>query len=272
MTMPLSSLALMAQESGGPQLGNPQSGNSETEFKQPNVQKKQHPLAPALEIAMESLKSLESVKDYQATFYKTELVRNRYVQHQALLKFRENPFSVYMGFEGPNKGREVLYVEGKNNGNLIAKESGVAGIVGGVSLSPDSSMAMSESRYPITDIGMKNLLTKLIAQWTMESKYGECNVKITNGSMQLAKDAPPVKCKVVDSKHPKVRKQFKYHHTRLVVNRDTELPMIVEQYAFPQADGQKPLLIGKYVYVNVKTDVGLNDSDFDANNRSYNFR
>jgi Protein of unknown function (DUF1571) len=286
-----SALSVSAQNNGGPKLGKPPATNPETstesqpdsgEFKKPTVKnrsgnktsvkkKRVHPLVPALKIAKESLKSISDVRDYQAIFYKTELIKSRYVNHQARIKFRENPFSVYMGFEGANKGREVLYVAGRNNGNLIAKEAGVLGLVGAVSLNPSSSSAMAESLFPITDIGMKNLVTKLVAQWEGESKYGECNVKITNGSLPI-KGGGSIKCKVIDSKHPRKRRQFIFHHTKFVVDRETQLPVIVEQYGFPQTPGQKAPLLGKYVYVNVKIDIGLKDIDFDVANRNYHFR
>ncbi len=291
-----STLSVSAQNSGGPKLGKPPASNPEastesepdsSEFKKPTVKKptvknragnkspvkkkKVHPLIPALKIAKESLKSITDVRDYQAVFYKTELIKSRYVNHQARIKFRENPFSVYMGFEGANKGREVLYVAGRNNGNLIAKEAGVLGIVGAVSLNPNSSSAMAESLFPITDIGMKNLVTKLVAQWEGESKYGECKVNITNGSLPI-RGGGSIKCRVIDSKHPRKRRQFIFHHTKFVVDRETNLPVIVEQYGFPRTPGQKGPLLGKYVYVNVKTDVGLKDIDFDVANRNYHFR
>ncbi len=280
LILQFSLVTISIQASDGPKLEKPSnsksssSSDSETSSsnKSTGKSKKQHPLVPALKLAKSSLQSLGNVNDYQAMFFKTELVRNRYVKHQARIKFRENPFSVYMGFEGPNKGREVLYVEGQNNGNLIAKEAGALGIVGGVSLNPKSPTAMGESRYPITDIGMKNLVTKLIAQWERESKYGECDVKIYNGTMPLKNSNIKLKIKVVDSKHPRKRRQFDYHHTRLVVDKEKNLPISVEQYGFPVAQGQKPPLIGKYVYFDVKTDIGLKNIDFDVRNPQYRFR
>ena len=127
-----------------------------------------HPLAPGLRLAVESRRALDSVKDYSASFFKEEMVGKTRVKHQLTLKVRETPFSAYLRYEKPHKGREAIYVSGKNSDKMLAHGTGIEGIVGTLKLDPSGDRALEESRYPITNIGMRNLLELTIAQWNSE--------------------------------------------------------------------------------------------------------
>lgn len=230
-------------------------------------QPKEHPLIPAIKMAKQSLAIMQQVNDYECQFTRRELVRNQLVSHTALLRLRHQPFSVYMKFQQPSPGREVLYVAGKNQGKLLAHEaSGLSSLVGTVSLSVNSPTVMAETRHPITELGMKRLLELVIQQWELESKYGEIDVKYyPNAKMGNAQ------CEVLEASHPRPRKQFKFHLTRLFIDKQTRLPVRVENYGFPPAPGQKPVLLEEYTYTNVKVNNGLKDSDFDQRNPKYSF-
>jgi hypothetical protein len=226
----------------------------------------EHPLVPAIKLAQSSLDTVSEAKDYTAVFFKRELLANRMLTHTCTVKVRHEPFSVYMRFLKPHDGREVIYVDGANGGNLLAHETGLASIVGTVALSPKSNEALSESRYPITDMGIKMLVKRIIEQWEAESKYGECDVKYYP---QAKLDQ--VECKVIESTHPTPRKQFKYHITRLYIEKKSNLPIRVEQWAFPSQAGGKPVLVEEYTYSKVELDAGLADIDFDTRNPNYGY-
>ena len=91
------------------------------------------PLAAEQDI-LEQLKAMDrrsqEVKDYTAIFRKQEVVNGKLLPPENIaLKFQK-PFSVYMRWlEGPHKGREVLYVRGKNKGKLIGHEGGFFGFL-----------------------------------------------------------------------------------------------------------------------------------------------
>jgi hypothetical protein len=227
----------------------------------------QHPLAPALEQAYKAREALAGVKDYTAVFSKQELVGNDIKRASMTIKFREEPFSVYMLFGKPYEGREVIYVAGANNNLLLAHDTGVRAVLGGtVSLAPESERAMEDNRYPITMIGLKNMLDRIISQWEAEGQYGETNVRYFPNAT-LGKD---VACRVIESSHPQPRKQFKFQMTRLYIDKQTGIAIRVEQYGFPK-NGEKAPLVEEYTYMSVKTNVGLTARDFDAKNSSYAF-
>ncbi|MDX1969645.1 MAG: DUF1571 domain-containing protein [Planctomycetaceae bacterium] len=226
----------------------------------------QHPLAPALEHAYKARETLKQVADYEAVFSKREIVGRKAVESTMRIKFRKEPYSVYMIFLKPHEGREVIYVEGRNNGKLLAHETGIRSIAGTVSLATDSEDAMEDNRYPITMIGMHYMLDRLIEQWEMESQYGEVDVQYYPN----AKLGASTTCKVIESKHPKPRRQFRFHMTRLFLDNATGYPIRLEQLAFPEGNG-KPLMVEAYTYLDVKVNLGLKDRDFDHTNPNYAF-
>jgi outer membrane lipoprotein-sorting protein len=225
----------------------------------------EHKLAPAIRIAKQSMKVAEGLKDYSANFFKRERVGGQTIVHSMAVKMRHEPFSVYLRFHKPHDGREVIFVKGQNNGNLLAHETGIKSVVGTVSLSPNSKEALSESKHPITEMGMANLVKHLIEQWEFESKYGESEVKYYPNAKLGDRQV-----KVVESSHPVPRKQFPYHKTMLYIDKETGLPIRIEHYAFP-VNGQPAQRVEEFTYSNVQTNIGLTDTDFSTQNPNYGY-
>lgn len=227
----------------------------------------EHPLVPAIRLAKASLERLQDVQDYEARFVKRERINGQLITQKTRLRLRERPFSVYMHFEEPFAGREVLFVAGQNNNQLLVHEgSGVRSLVGTVSLAPDSPTVMAENRHAITSLGMRKLLKLVIEQWELESKYGEIDVKYFPQAR-----VDDVECDAIQVSHPRPRRQFKYHVTRLFLSRETRLPIRVENYGFPPAPGQQAPLVEEYTYLDLKVNVGLTNADFDRSNPKYRF-
>lgn len=225
-----------------------------------------HPLAPGLRLAVESRRALDSVNDYSASFFKQELVGKTRVNHQLSLKIRETPFSAYLRYENPHKGREAIYVAGRNNGKMLAHGTGIEAIVGTLELDPSSDRALEESRYPITNIGMRNLLELTIAQWNSELNAPAPKVRYFPNAK-----VGNVECRVFESSYAQKHKGLKFHMTRLYVDKKTSFPVRVEQFDFPTKAGAQPVILEQYTYLNVKPNAGLKDIDFDVKNPAYEF-
>src|SRR5688500_12093818 len=56
----------------------------------------EHPLAPAIRLAESSLATVSQLDDYTATLTKRELINGSLVTQVMNLKFRDEPFSVYL--------------------------------------------------------------------------------------------------------------------------------------------------------------------------------
>ena len=231
-----------------------------------NAEERVHPLKPAIRIVEKSMDKISRVPAYEATLTKTELVDRSMVSDTMRIKIRREPFSVYCYFEGDHEGREVIYVEGRNKGNLLAHDTGIAGLVGTLELSPTGTQAMSENRHPITKAGIENFLIVLKRQWDDESKYGEIEVNYYKDA-KLGK----MKCRVIEAIHPQPRRQFKFHKTRLWIDNDTGIAVRLQQYGFPARKGDQAPIVEDYAYTNLKTDIRISDRDFDSRNPNYNF-
>ncbi|MEQ8855145.1 DUF1571 domain-containing protein [Gimesia sp.] len=227
-----------------------------------------HALDPAIRLAMQSYETTADIKDFQGTFIKREKVgRRMQPTHTMQIKFREKPLSVYLNFLNPHEGREVIYFHGRNGNQILAHETGIKGLVGTVSLQPNSPQAMDESRYPITTIGIRKMLYQILKQWNEERKQ-DAGVAVKYfpdaklGNMQ---------CKVLQTSYPQQRQGIRFQMTRLYIDKATNLPVRVEQYDWPTRRNAKPELVEEYTYTNIRTNVGLTDADFDPQNPNYNF-
>ncbi len=228
---------------------------------------KQHPLFLPLQEAYKSRQSLKNVKDYQADFTKKELMGRRLLTTNMNLKLRQEPFSVYLKFVNPNAGREVIYVQGRNKNNLIVHEVGIKSIVGTLELPPTGPDAMSDNKYPVTMIGLKTMLDKVIKQWETEGKLGEVKTqKYPDARLPSGEE-----CVAYESLHPTPREEFPYHITRLWIEKKSNLAIRVEQLGFPQRNDKTPPIIEEYTYSKLKVNVSLADRDFDKKNPGYAF-
>jgi hypothetical protein len=233
------------------------------------MQAEQHPLVEPLRIAKLCRQALEGVPDYTCRFLKRDVVDGKTFTHQASVKFRDQPFSVYMRFEGEHTGREVLYVAGQNGGKLVAREKrGLGALVGAVMLDPDSRQALSESRRPITAFGLRNQLETVIAQWEAEARFAASE---TQTRFYPSAKLQGMDCQVIETFHPVRRQQFEFFCTRLYIDKATSLPVRVEQFGFPAQAGGQPPLLEEATYWNVRPSAGLTDRDFDRRNPEYGF-
>lgn len=240
----------------------------------------EHPLAPALAIAKKGLANIEqNVRDYQCTLVKREQLDGKLLDQEFMFtKIRHaqhdqsgnqiSPFSVYMYFLKPDavKGREVLYVEGRNNGNLMAHEGGLLLKHVTVSLNPTSGLAMRGNRYPITDVGIKNLITRLIEVAEQDMQYGECEVQFYHGAKINGRV-----CTVIEVLHPVPRKNFRFHKAHIFIDDEMQVPIRYASWDWPAQPGGEPPMLEEYTYMNMQLNNGFTDADFDPENENYAF-
>jgi hypothetical protein len=231
----------------------------------------EHPLEPALQLAAKGLASIKAnIRDYSCTVVKRERIDGKLGEHEYMFaKIRHQPFSVYLYFLGPDavKGQEVIYFDGRNDGNMLAHAgSGVRAMVGTVTLKPQSMLAMQGNRYPITELGVENLAKRLVEVAEHDKKFGECEVNFfpnakVNGRI----------CTCVQVMHPIPRRNFRFHLARVFIDDELLIPVRYEAYDWPGEAGGDPVLMEEYTYMNVKINQGFTDADFDPKNPSYKF-
>ncbi len=239
-----------------------------------------HPLDPALKIARDSLTHIRSnIVDYSAILIKRERIGNTLNDYEYMaVKVRNRkvnegqlrtPFSVYLAFLKPAavKGREVLYVENRDNGYITAHEGGLRGhILPTMKLDPHGMLAMQGNRYPITDLGIENLVIKLIEKGERDRQQEECAVEFRRGAKVSGRA-----CTVLIVSHPVARPYFDFHVAEIFIDDELQVPVRYAAYSWPTREGGEKELLEEYTYQSLQVNVGLTDADFDSTNKKYNF-
>lgn len=242
-----------------------------------SIQAAEHPLIPALEVARLGLENIEkNVFDYEAIIVKQALVKKKLtpiehmkvkIRHQRELEDGTKiPFSVYTKFLSPDSvvGQEAIFVEGWNDGNLIAHAQPGFLNVARIPLKPDSFFAMRGNIYPITMIGIKNLVKQMIEKGTRDLEHDECEVTFDRNI-----EIDGRKCMLIEITHPVERDYFEFHKAKIYIDLEYEVPVAYEGFLWPKEEGGEPQLLEKYIYTELKINCDLDDTDFDPDNEDY---
>jgi len=221
-------------------------------------------LDAALKYAEASRQALQEVQDYTADFSKVEQIEGRVIEGAMDLKFREKPFSVKLRCRSKaDAGREVIYVAGENDGNLIVREAGLKSIIGAIELAADDPRVKADNRRPITEIGMSRMLELETALWRADRDTDPANVEVTFFSGAKVGD---LECEGFELKHLTNKSKEQFALTRIYFDCRTKFPVQVEHFDGAGPNDPELALVEKYTYTDIKTNVGLGESDFDRHN------
>lgn len=225
---------------------------------------------PAIRWAEEGLQNVEKIQDYSAVMVKHERIEGELADEQYLfIKVRHRPFSVYLYFLKPEslRGQEVLWIEGANDGKMLAHGTGLRSVFGTLPLDPTSPIAMEGNRYPVTEIGILNLTRRLKEVAQKDAQYGECEVKYLSGAKVNGRS-----CTCIRVMHPVPRRDFLFHVAQIFIDDELNVPIRYEAYDWPSKPGEAPQLIEQYTYLNLKLNNGFTNADFDIRNPQYGFK
>ena len=232
-----------------------------------------HPLIPVIRWAEKERPNIAAIKDYTAILQKQENIGGKLQGAQVLeVKVRHEPFSVYTKFRFPQEmnGQQAIYVKGQNDGKLIGHGVGLERKLGTLRFDPDGFIPMRNQKYPITEMGILNLVDKLLEVGYRDSQFGGCEVTYTEGVV-IGTGPSARECTMIQVTHPKPRANVTFHIARIFVDKELNVPIRYESYDWPQREGETPALIEAYTYMNLKLNVGLTDADFDQTNPAYAF-
>ncbi len=251
--------------------------NSLTDILNEPVAADAHPLDPALNVAQLGLDFYrKNVRDYTAVFIKQERVGGRLAaEERSLVKFRQGriedgkviPQSVYMRFIEPkgSAGREVIYIEGHNDGRLVAHEGGLLNVIR-ANLLPTSRLAMRGNRHPITDFGIEKLVQRMIEKGTRDRQHDDSELLVNRHIKINGHSGTEIKLV-----HSRPADHFDFHIARIIIDDEMNLPVGYEGYLWPEKGSSEPVLQERYFYTDVKLNVGLTDKDFDPDNPDYDY-
>ena len=243
-----------------------------------------HPIQQALQIARQVADRIDrEVRDYTCDLVMRERIRGRLGNiYVAEMKIRTGKvkqarsgesFSVYLHFTAPAnvQGREVLYVENQNDGKMLARNGGKSNLKDiTISMEPDSKRAMRGRHYPVTEIGVSNIIRRLIEEaersMQIDRDRRECVVQIIENARIEGQ-----RCRCVQVMFPLRREGIKFHLVRIFLDNNTDFPLRYAAYSWPREKGASPRLIEEYTFLNLKVNPGLSDIHFDRGNPAYDF-
>ncbi|HMP04259.1 MAG TPA: DUF1571 domain-containing protein [Gemmatales bacterium] len=215
----------------------------------------------ALQLIRTAEERFAAIQDYECIFLRDEFIDGKMNQNHLYIKVRHEPFSVLMEWLGPamKRGRKVAWVDGKNDGKMLVKQLIT------LRMDPQESIKKKESRHTIQETGIKNLITRYRTAWEREAllnlttiSVDDREVRVSVGQREYAHN-----CVCVTARHPaETRGQFNYYYIKLYFDKGTGLPMKTEVFDWPSPTHPDGQLIERYTYLDLKTNVGLSDSDF----------
>jgi hypothetical protein len=196
----------------------------------------------------------ERYRDYTCTLIKQERIGGRVSKEQEIaVKFLSDPFSVAMRWtpETATIGDRVLYVEGKHNGMMLVRPTGVLyKLVGTVMRRPDGPQAMQSTLRPVNQFGFRKSLESLLRVYRQARSAGDLTERF-GGFAEVAGRKAVALVRLLPPKDD-------YPAAKTVIFIDLEylVPVAVEGYDW---DGQ---LSSRYVFKDIRFNVGLASEDF----------
>ncbi len=218
--------------------------------------------------------TLASVPDYSATFTKQERIAGVLSETQTIeLKIRHQTFSVYMKWLTGDAGRQLIYVDNKNDGDLLVQPGGIKGrLTGLMSLDPQGTLAMAECRYPVTKVGLIPLAQTILSHQLPDvGKSSGYRCEMRNDEAFGTRPCYLFVCEYdSQQEHPEYRKSIMY------IDQEYSIPVCVKNYTWgvdvapDQLDAET--LVEFYAYTDIEFNKSFNDEHFDEHNSEYHLR
>jgi hypothetical protein len=234
-------------------------------------------LAELVGRAQASLARVEPIEGYTCVLTKEVrakgvLGRVRLIRNRLFQKTRHRPFSVYVRFLEPEEkaGSEAIYVEGRNDGKLVAHSTRpLLELLGTMRIDPDDWKARIDQRRPITQAGMRNGLIEFLQLLEGDRAHVKrCEVRVLT---DLRIDSRP--CTTFQIVNHEPHGGYAVALARLAIDDAMNVPVLFERWEFADVDGERRRrLLERYVFTDVDLDVTLSELDFDPDNPAYAFK
>ena len=219
--------------------------------------------------------TLGLIKCYTAQLRKQEVVRGELLDEQVMsLKCRHHPFSVYLVWQVGDVGREAIYVEGKNNGKLIAHDGGWKSRLPAFSMLTDGSLAMKDARCPITTAGLLCLTEAMLATHLNDlkcSNFASCEI-----DPHRRFDGRP--CLMFTTKYKSAEVSPIYRKSITLIDQKWNLPVQTQHFEWcttgktmSETELDRATIIESYSFTDIKLGCHLTDHDFERTNQEYHF-
>ena len=217
---------------------------------------------------------LERVTCYTATLEKRERMNGKLKPDEPLppqslqMKVRNRPFAIYLKFLPPHAPKEVVYAEGHHDNKLVAHNGDwTRKLIPRLAVEPRSSLALADTRHPVTEAGLLHLGHRLLA-------FREMDIGDPEATTVLDRCADPDGKPVLRSVHlhtnPNAHRPFA--RVEVFYDPETQFPIRISSYDWPRPGQTGDLELAEmYAYHDLVLGAPLTDIDFDPANPEYAF-
>ena len=226
-------------------------------------------------VLKDGLNFLKSVETYSAVFHKKERIDGDLSELQSIeMKVRQSPqFAVHMRWRNGDRGRQVLYSEDYEDGEMVVKLGGFKGrLLPAIKLDPNGSRAMSEARHPVTNAGILGMVEKIISHREHDLKCGHgvhCQ-RLPNQEF----DERDCYCFLFEYESPEVARD--YRKSILLIDSRRHIPVMARNFVWAaEADDLTAqelddlTLVEDYSFTEIDFDRELTAVEFSRDNPRY---
>lgn len=214
---------------------------------------------------------------YSANFTRQERVAGELCPLEEIeMKVRHEPFSVFMHWLSVDAGRQLLFVNGTNDGRMLVRLGGWKGrVLPTLNIDPLGEDARERSRYPISRAGILAL-----AELMLEHRRADLmrNVSLRCDYAEN-RELNGRNCYYFCFEFEAPEESDVYRKSVQYIDSVWHVPVCVQNYTWPDNRGQEnavslddDTLIEYYSYSEIDTGLRLSDVDFDRENPDYRFR
>jgi outer membrane lipoprotein-sorting protein len=199
----------------------------------------------------------EALATYTLTLNKQERIKGKLNPTETIFVKWKKPSMVYLKIlSGKNKGREIIYVKGKNKNKMIVSPGGFLGGIT-IRISPYSRIATKNNRHSITEAGMASTIGRINLDIKMDMKKENKTIRISYVGIEKFKEVETIHIRVENSSYAAKTEIYLYRSSHLLYGL----------HSYNKSGG----LLESYTYSNIKVDVKLTEYDFDPKNKEYDF-
>lgn len=199
-------------------------------------------------------KRYDAVKSYTAIYEKEEQAISKGEKQTIKLSFRK-PFDIRLDWLGNNGkiDQTAIYQQGKNDGKVRVRQGGLLGSMTGIlNLDPNEKLALEDSKHPITQAGLGNLIEHIIK----ETKNAETAVNYL-GEESLGDKNTAYKIEMNDSGGLNLTGTDGARKAFVWIDKDLMLPVKVEVY------NQSGALLERHFYKDLSLKTDISDKTFE---------
>lgn len=233
-----------------------------------------HPLTDVISYAkQEEAYIRQAIRDFTCRLVKRERIDGLLQDHQYIdMRVRQHrvedgsvvqPLNVFLEFAGPKKlvGRRVLYIEGANEGKMLARNGGRRFDYVVAHVDPAGENAMRESLVPITQSDFSHILRQMIV---VLERHARLDPEGQNTKAERIDGAKinGRSCGLIRITHPHKMDGLEFHTANVYVDDELRVPVRVDFSSWSRGPKFPAPLLAEYTYTNLKLNVGLEDAAF----------